>query len=170
VGLLRSFLISLVVFGAFLSRTEVLAWEGPEDNKPEAELLEMDDATLAWEARGPCVKASITSLVATHESIAKRKDALRYLTAIVTMKRKKDGKVPSWLYDLTVRAERGAAQECMEIAEKLYFPPDTPPEGQEQGQPQTQEQAAAQPQSTQEQQADKPAEPGKTEEKSSDKK
>lgn len=137
----------------------VSAWEGPEDNKSEAELLEMDDATLAWEAQGPCVKASITTLVATHETIAKRKDALRYLTAMVAMKRKKDGKVPPWLYELATQAEQAVAQGCMDIARKVYFPSEASLNGQEQGQPPGQEQAVQQ-----------QAEPDKEEKKSDSKK
>ena len=142
VGFLRSFFFMFFLSGLVLSQTRVLAWEGPEDNKPETELLEMDDATLAWEAQGPCVKASITTLVATHETIAKRRDALRYLTTILAMKRKKEGKVPSWLYELATQAEQGAAQACMEIAKKVYLPPETPLEGQTQEQPPVQEQSA----------------------------
>ena len=153
-GFLRSSLFSFVLSAIVVSQTAVSAWEGPEDNKRETELLEMDDATLAWEAREPCVKASITTLVATNETIAKRKDALRYLTAIMAMKRKKDGKVPPWLYELTTQAEQGSAQECLATAQKVYLPSEVPPEGQEPGQPPAQEQAAkeqpAQEQSTRE--------------------
>lgn len=102
----------------------------------------MDDPTLAWEARGPCEKAAITTLVVTTETVAKRREALRYLSTMLEMKRKKDGKVPLWLYELTAQAEKGTVQGCTEVAQKVYLPPETPPDGQAQEQQQTQEQTA----------------------------
>jgi len=111
-----------------------LAWEGPDDNKSETELQEMDDSTLAWEAQGPCVMASITSLVVTGDTIAKRKAALRYLASIIAVKRKKDGKVPPWLYELAAQADKGSAQGCDAVARNVYLPPA--PQPGEQGQDQ----------------------------------
>jgi hypothetical protein len=125
----------------FLLQTVTVAWEGPADNKPEVELQAMDDPTLAWEARGPCVKAAITTLVVTTGTVATRREALGYLSLMLEMKRKKDGKVPPWLYELTVQAERGAVQGCTDVAQKVYFPPETPPEEESQEEQQAQEQA-----------------------------
>ena len=117
-----------------------VAWDGPDDNKPETELLEMDDPTLAWETQEPCVTASLTSLVVTKDTITKRKAALRYLASIVAMKRKKNGQAPPWLYELAVQAEKGSAQGCHDIARNIYLPPSPPSGEQSEAQPQTQEQ------------------------------
>jgi hypothetical protein len=121
------------------------AWDGPDDNKPETELLEMDDPTLAlaWETQGPCVAASFTSLVVTKETVARRKAALRYLASIVAMKRKKDGQAPPWLYELAVQAEKGSAQGCHDIARSIYLPLLPSSGEQSEAQPQTQEQPVA---------------------------
>jgi hypothetical protein len=134
--------ILLPVGCILLLQTVTAAWEGPADNKPEAELQAMDDPTLAWEARGPCVKAAITTLVVTTGTVAERKDALRYLSMMLEVKRKKDGKVPPWLYELTAQAEKGSMQGCLDVAQKVYLPPETPPEEQPQDQQQAQEQAS----------------------------
>ena len=104
----------------------------------------MDDATLAWEAQGPCVSAAVTALAVTTDTIAKRKEALRYLAAILAAKRKKDNKVPPWLYELAVQADQGSASGCNDVARTVYLPPETPPEEQSQD-PQAQEQAAQAP-------------------------
>lgn len=134
-----------------LLQTALAAWEGPADNKPEAELQAMDDPTLAWEARKPCVKAAITTLVVTTATAAERREALRYLATMLEMKRKKDGKVPPWLYELTAQAEKGAVQGCTDVAQRVYLPSETPPDGQAQEQQQSPEQAAqGQDKSTQE--------------------
>jgi hypothetical protein len=108
------------------------AWEGPEDNKPAAELQAMDEPTLAWEAQGPCLKASLTSLVVTGDTLAKRKEAQRYLASIIAIRRKQDGKAPPWLYELAAQAEKGSMQGCNDVAKKIYLPPETQPEGQDQ--------------------------------------
>ena len=128
-----------------------VGWDGPDDNKPETELLEMDDPTLAWETQEPCVTASLTSLVVTKDTIAKRKAALRYLASIVAMKRKKDGQAPPWLYELAVQAEKGSSQGCRDIARNVYLLPVPPPGEQSEAPPQAQ----AQPPSGQEAAAEK---------------
>ena len=133
--------VLLSVGCVLLLQTVTAAWEGPADNKPETELQGMDEPTLAWEARGPCVKAAITTLVVTTGTVATRREALGYLSTMLEMKRKKDGKVPPWLYELMVQAEKGAVQSCVDVAQKVYLPPETPPEEQAQDQQQTQEQA-----------------------------
>lgn len=130
--------ILLLIGCALLLQTAAAAWEGPADNKPETELQAMDDPTLAWEAQSPCVNASITTLVVTQDTIAKRKAALRYLASLVVMKRKKDGKVPPWLYELLAQAENGAAQGCNDIAKNVYLSPETSPGEQDQQQAQDQ--------------------------------
>ncbi|HXG21385.1 MAG TPA: hypothetical protein VNN62_20220 [Methylomirabilota bacterium] len=107
-------------------------WEGPEDNKPAAELQAMDEPTLAWEAQGPCLKASLTSLVVTGDTLAKRKEAQRYLASIIAVRRKQDGKVPPWLYQLAAQAEKGSLQGCHDVAQKIYLPPEPQTEGQDQ--------------------------------------
>jgi hypothetical protein len=142
VGLRFLHYVLLSIGYALLLPVVSAAWEGPTDNKPETELQEMDDPTLAWEAQEPCVKASITALVVTKDTLARRKEALRYLASIVVMKRKKDRKVPPWLYELTAQAEKGSAQGCNDVAKNVYLPPATPPGEQAQDQPQTQEQPA----------------------------
>jgi hypothetical protein len=111
------------------------SWDGPEDSKPAAELEAMDEPTLAWEAQGACVRATITTLVATKDTIDKRKEALRYLASILAVKRKKDGKIPPWLYELSSQADKGSMFGCNEVAKKVYLPPETPPEGQPQDSP-----------------------------------
>lgn len=124
----------------------LLSWEGPEDNKPLAELQAMDDPTLAWEAQGPCVKATITTLVATPETIGKRREAQRYLASLIAMKQKKDGKAPPWLYDLVAQAEKGSLQGCNDVTRKVYLPPEAPAAGQDQqaaAQGATQQEAAS---------------------------
>ncbi len=120
---------SLVMFSA-TGRT----WEGPEDNKPVAEIQAMDDPTLAWEAQGPCVKAAITAFVVTTDTVVKRKESLRYLAFILDSKRKKDGKIAPWLYELAKHAEQGAVQGCKDVTSKIYLPPEIPPEGEGQTQ------------------------------------
>jgi hypothetical protein len=120
------------------------SWDGPEDNKPVAELQAMDDPTLAWEAQGVCVNAAITTLAVTTDTIAKRKEALRYLAAILAAKRKKDNKIPPWLYELAAQADRGSASGCNDVAKTVYLPPETPPEEQSQDS-QPQEQSAQAP-------------------------
>jgi hypothetical protein len=134
--------ILLPVGCVLLLQTATVAWEGPADNKPEAELQAMDDPTLAWEARGPCMKAAITTFVVTTGTVAERKEALRYLSMMLEIKRKQGGKVPPWLYELTAQAERGDVQGCTDVAKKVYLPPETSPEEQVQDQQQTSEQAA----------------------------
>jgi hypothetical protein len=104
-----------------------LAWENAEDNKPAAELQAMDEPTLAWEVQGPCVKAATTALIVTTDTLAKRKEALQYLALIITVMRKKDNKVPPWLYELASQAESGSLQKCNEIAKRVYLPPEPPP-------------------------------------------
>lgn len=104
----------------------------------------MDDPTLAWEAQGPCVRAAITTLVVTNDTIAKRKEALRYLAVILATKRKRDSKVPPWLYELAAQADKGSASGCNDVAKTVYLPPATPPEEPPQDQ-QAQEQTAQAP-------------------------
>lgn len=106
------------------------SWDGPEDNKSVAELQEMDEATLAWEAQGPCVRAAVTTLVASNDTLKKRKEALRYLASILVARRKKDGKIPPWLYEMSSQADKGSALGCNDVAQKVYLPSETPPEGQ----------------------------------------
>lgn len=138
---LRVLQVILLLIGCVLPlHTVAAAWEGPSDNKPETELQVMDDPTLAWEAQGPCVKASITTLVVTQDTIAKRKAALHYLASLVVMKRKKDGNVPPWLYELLAQAENGSAQGCNDVAKNVYLAPETSPG--EQDQQQSQDQSA----------------------------
>ncbi len=137
-----------IYFSVFLSyaccwSTTGFSWDGPEDNKPAAELQAMDDATLAWEAQAVCVSAAITALAVTTDTIAKRKEALRYLAAIVAAKRKKDNKVPPWLYELSAQADKGSASGCNDVAKTVYLPPEAPPAEQSQD-AQTQEQPAQQ--------------------------
>jgi hypothetical protein len=108
------------------------AWEGPEDNKPAAEIQAMDEPTLALEAQGPCLKAALPSLVATADTLAKRKEAQKYLASIIVIRRKQDGKVFPWLYALSAQAERGSIQGCNDVAQKVYLPPEVLTEGQEQ--------------------------------------
>jgi hypothetical protein len=132
--------ILLPVGSVLLLQTMTAAWEGPADNKPEAELQAMDDPTLAWEARGPCVKAAITTLIVTTETATERREALRYLSTMLEIKRKKDGKIPLWLYELTAQAEKGAVQGCIDVARKVYLPSETPPAEQGQDQQQAPEQ------------------------------
>lgn len=115
---------SLMIFSA-----TGLSWEGPEDNKPVAEIQAMDDPTLAWEAQGPCIKAATTAFVVTTATVVKRRESQRYLAFIIETKRKKDGKVAPWLYDLAGHAEKGVVQGCREVASKIYSPPEAPPEG-----------------------------------------
>jgi hypothetical protein len=76
------------------------------------------------------MKAAVITLVVTTETLTERKEALRYLFSMLAMKRKKDGKVPPWLYELAAQAEKGAMQGCTDIAQKVYAPPETPPEDQ----------------------------------------
>ena len=107
-----------------------LAWESAEDNKPPAELQAMDESMLAWEAQGPCIKAAITALVVTSETIARRKEALRYLGTIIAVARKKDGKVPPWLYELVTQADSASLQGCTEVAKRVYLSSETSSPGQ----------------------------------------
>lgn len=107
------------------------SWDGPEDNKPATELQEMDEATLAWEAQGPCMRAAVTTLVASNDTLKKRKEALRYLASILAARRKKDGKIPPWLYEMSLQADKGSMSGCNEVAQKMYLPSETPLEGQE---------------------------------------
>jgi hypothetical protein len=126
-------LYSAIFLGcAFLAPARGLSWESSEENKPAAELQAMDEPTLAWEAQGPCVKAATTAFVVTTETVTKRRDALRYLAFILDTKRKKDGKVPPWLYELAKHAEQGGVQGCHEVASRIYLPPEAPAEGQAQ--------------------------------------
>jgi hypothetical protein len=111
-----------------------LTWEGPEDNKPANDLQAMDDPTLAWEAQGPCVRAARTAFVVTPDTIVKRRDAQRYLALIIDTKRKKEGKVAPWLYELAKYAEQGAVQGCNDVASKIYLPSETPLAGEGQAQ------------------------------------
>lgn len=120
---------SLVIFSA-----TGLTWEGPEDNKPIAEIQAMDDPTLAWEAQGPCVKAATTAFVVTTTTVVKRRESQRYLAFIIEAKRKKDGKVAPWLYELAGHAEKGAVQGCRDVTSKIYLPPEAPPESEGQAQ------------------------------------
>jgi hypothetical protein len=90
----------------------------------------MDEPMLAWEAQGPCIKAAITALVVTSETIARRKEALRYLGTIIAVARKKDGKVPPWLYELAAQADSASLQGCNEVAKRIYQSSETSPPGQ----------------------------------------
>jgi hypothetical protein len=92
----------------------------------------MDEPTLAWEAQGPCMKAALMAFVVTPTTVVKRREARRYLSSMIEIKRKKDGKAPPWLYELAIHAEQGAVQRCTDVAQKLYLPPEAPPEGQDQ--------------------------------------
>jgi hypothetical protein len=130
VGIRRFFYLMMALGYACGWPATGASWDGPEDNKSPEELQEMDEPTLAWEAEGPCVRAAITSIVVSNDTISKRKEALRYLTAMLVAKRKKDGKIPPWLYEMASQAEKGSAPGCNDTAQKVYLPPPAPPEGQ----------------------------------------
>ena len=105
-------------------------WDSAEDNKPVAELEAMEEAELAWEAEGPCVKAATLSRFIRSDTVTQLKAARRYLNIIVSVARKKQNEVPPWLYEMNDHATHGSPQGCMQTAQNIYNPPP-PEEGEE---------------------------------------